>query len=154
VLRQSSLDDRWRELLILRTGWLCKSGYEFAQHSRLAARAGMTRDEIERIKVSPVSAHWSHQERTLLASADELHSNYFIGVAETPVTDAMASAEKMRVAIAARPFDITTATIRVSASLAWRVMIRYRRKMPPVSGECAVGCRPARVAPPKRTVSA
>src|SRR5687767_11815068 len=40
VLRESDFDARLRELAILRTGWLCKSGYEWTQHSRLARQLG------------------------------------------------------------------------------------------------------------------
>ena len=79
VLRESSLDDRRKEIAILRIGWLCKSGYEFAQHSRLAARAGMTPAEIECIKTGPEAEAWKAGERAILRAADELHGGHFIG---------------------------------------------------------------------------
>lgn len=78
VLRQSTLNQRWKETVILRVGWLCKSGYEWTQHSRLARREGLTDADIERIKAGPNAAGWSAEERTLLQAADELHNGYFI----------------------------------------------------------------------------
>ncbi len=34
--RRNGLPAREREIVILRIGWLCRSGYEFAQHRRIA----------------------------------------------------------------------------------------------------------------------
>ena len=47
--RRNSLAPREREMVILRTGWLCRSGYEFAQHTRIGKACGMTGEEIARI---------------------------------------------------------------------------------------------------------
>ena len=46
---RNALPARERELLVLRTGWLCRSGYEWVQHSRIGLRCGLTREEIDRI---------------------------------------------------------------------------------------------------------
>ena len=73
VLRESDFDARLRELAILRTGWLCKSGYEWTQHSRLARQLGFRDDEIERIKVGSDAPGWSGLEALVLKTADELH---------------------------------------------------------------------------------
>ena len=35
ILSKSTLPAREREILILRIGWLCQSGYEFGQHTRI-----------------------------------------------------------------------------------------------------------------------
>jgi alkylhydroperoxidase family enzyme len=78
VLRQSRFDARLRELIILRIGWLCRSGYEWTQHSRLARREGMSDAQIEAIKVGASDPIWTDNERTLLRAADELHENKFI----------------------------------------------------------------------------
>lgn len=74
----TSLSQQQSELVILRIGWLCKSGYEFTQHSRLALKEGLTAEEIERIKIGPASPLWSEEQRLLLRAADELHQTYFI----------------------------------------------------------------------------
>jgi 4-carboxymuconolactone decarboxylase len=78
VLRRSSLPARERELVILRIGYLCKAGYEWAQHSRLGKQVGLTATVLERIKIGPNSADWNHADRTLLTATDELHRDYFV----------------------------------------------------------------------------
>ena len=78
VLRRSKFDPRLRELIILRIGWLCRSGYEWTQHSRIARREGMTDEEIERIKQGADASRWGDIERLLLRAADELHATYFL----------------------------------------------------------------------------
>lgn len=77
VMRKTQLNARERELLILRVGYLCKAGYEWAQHSRLGKDAGLTDAELACIKVGP-SSHWNERDRLLLQACDELHRNYFV----------------------------------------------------------------------------
>lgn len=79
VLRKTDLPARDRELIILRVGFLCRAGYEWAQHSRLGKQAGLTDDEIARIKIGPSSLEWDPRDRLLLEATDELIRNYFIG---------------------------------------------------------------------------
>lgn len=79
VLFKSTLPPRERELVILRTGWLCKSEYEFGQHSRIGRQCGLTDDEIVRITAGPDAPGWSDGDRLLLRAADELHENKIIG---------------------------------------------------------------------------
>ena len=78
VLFKSSLSARDRELAILRVGWLCRSGYEFHQHTRVAANAGLRADEIERVKAGPDAPGWSTVEATLLRAVDDLHRDQFV----------------------------------------------------------------------------
>jgi 4-carboxymuconolactone decarboxylase len=78
IMRKTQLIARERELVILRIGYLCKAGYEWAQHSRLGKEAGLTDDELERIKIGPASTEWNVRDRLLLQACDELHRDYFI----------------------------------------------------------------------------
>jgi alkylhydroperoxidase family enzyme len=78
VLRRSSLDPRQRELVILRIGYLCRAGYEWAQHSRLSKRVGVTDAELARLKIGPEAPDWSAVERVLLVATDELHRDHFV----------------------------------------------------------------------------
>src|SRR6266516_5901631 len=48
-LLAGKLPPRERELLILRTGWLCRSEYEWGQHVIVGRAAGLTDDEIARV---------------------------------------------------------------------------------------------------------
>jgi 4-carboxymuconolactone decarboxylase len=78
VLYKSTLPPRERELLILRTGWLCRSEYEWGQHVIIAKGVGVTDEEIERVKAGPGAPGWSPLDEALLRAADELHFDSFI----------------------------------------------------------------------------
>jgi len=78
VLFKSSLPPRERELLILRTGWLCRAEYEWGQHAIIGKQAGLTDEEIGRIKEGPDAAGWNDFDRALLRAVDELHEHAFI----------------------------------------------------------------------------
>jgi 4-carboxymuconolactone decarboxylase len=75
--RRNDLPAREREIVILRTGFLCKSGYEWTQHHRIGLREGLTEDEIARIKQG-ADAGWSAADAALIRAADELHADQFI----------------------------------------------------------------------------
>jgi 4-carboxymuconolactone decarboxylase len=75
--RDSLLDARTRELLIMRTAWLLKSDYVWAHHVPYAKKAGLSDQEIAKIAVGPMT-QWSEQEAALLRAADELRREAFI----------------------------------------------------------------------------
>jgi alkylhydroperoxidase family enzyme len=71
-LLAGKLPARDRELLILRTGWLCRSEYEWGQHVVIARGVGVTDEEIARLKVG--ADGWSDPfDATLVRAANELH---------------------------------------------------------------------------------
>lgn len=76
--RRNALPERERELVILRTGWNCKSGYEWMQHRRIGLDCGLTADEVERVKRGPDAPGWTALESALLRAADELVANHFV----------------------------------------------------------------------------
>ena len=78
-LLAGKLRARDRELLILRTGWLCRSPYEWGQHVLISRTVGITDDEIERVKAGPDAPGWSEDDATLLRAVDELHRDHVIG---------------------------------------------------------------------------
>ena len=78
VLYKSSLPLREKEILILRVGWLCNSKYEWAQHTFIAKRVGLSEEEILRIKEGPDAEGWNSLEATLLRAADELYIDSII----------------------------------------------------------------------------
>jgi alkylhydroperoxidase family enzyme len=78
VLAKSTLPARDRELLILRTGWLCRSPYEWGQHVVIARSCGIGDDEIERIAAGPDAPGWSALDALLLQAVDELHGDQCI----------------------------------------------------------------------------
>ena len=69
------LPPRLREFGILRTGWLCRSEYEWGQHAVLARRVGISDEEIARVKSGPEATGWTELERAMLRAVDELHSD-------------------------------------------------------------------------------
>ncbi|MGD8415486.1 MAG: carboxymuconolactone decarboxylase family protein [Pseudomonadales bacterium] len=75
VLGKSTLDVRERELVILRIGYLCQSGYEWGQHVLIARAAGMSEDEIRSCKTGPETPGISELDRLLLKATDELHED-------------------------------------------------------------------------------
>jgi 4-carboxymuconolactone decarboxylase len=78
VLGRSSLPERQRELLILRVGWNCRAGYEWAQHARIGRAAGLSGEELAGIKRGHTWPKWSDSDRVLLVAADELGRSQFV----------------------------------------------------------------------------
>lgn len=72
----NDLPPRQKEIVILRIGYLCRSGYEWAQHELLGRQAGLTRDEINRIKEGV--AGWGRADAALIDAANELHTDQFV----------------------------------------------------------------------------
>lgn len=74
-LLSGKLPPRERELVILRTGWRCQAEYEWGQHVVIGKAAGLTDEEVERIKAGPDDPAWEPFDATLLRTADELHDD-------------------------------------------------------------------------------
>jgi len=67
------LDPMVRELIILRTGSLCKAAYELDHHVRIAADLGMPEDKIRAaVNVGPGAEVFDAFESTLLRFTDEV----------------------------------------------------------------------------------
>jgi 4-carboxymuconolactone decarboxylase len=77
VSRRNPLPPREREIVILRAGILCKSGYEWAQHVGMGLAAGLTPEEIERVKHG-AEAGWSEADAVLIRATDELLADHFV----------------------------------------------------------------------------
>lgn len=86
--RKNDLPPREREIVILRIGYLCRSGYEWAQHERIGLQVGLTADEIARIKQGAQAPGWSAADKALLQATDELHADKFI---TTPTWNALSA---------------------------------------------------------------
>ncbi len=78
VLYKNTLPARERELLILRTGWLRRSEYEWGQHVVIARASGVTDEEIGRVKEGPDGGGWAPADAALLRAVDELHDDAFV----------------------------------------------------------------------------
>ena len=71
---QQTLAPREREIAILRIGWLNQAPYEFEQHVRVGKAAGLTDDEIDRIRKGP-KAGWNRHDAAVIQAADDLFEN-------------------------------------------------------------------------------
>jgi alkylhydroperoxidase family enzyme len=79
LLGGGKLPARDRELLILRTGWLCDAEYEWAQHREISKAIGISDEEIARVREGPDAPGWEPFDAALLRAADELHADARIG---------------------------------------------------------------------------
>lgn len=95
VLAKNTLSPRDRELLILRTGWNCRSRYEWGQHVLIARECGISDDEIDRVAEGPDAPGWSDYDRALLAAADELHRESSLSDATWSALSQRCSTEQM-----------------------------------------------------------
>jgi len=75
-LHKQTLDPRARELVILRTGWLAGSSYEWSQHVPIALKRGVKPAEINAIPDGPFHEEWNGADRALLEAVDGLMTNF------------------------------------------------------------------------------
>jgi alkylhydroperoxidase family enzyme len=73
VNQRSKLSPRYREMLILRTGWNCQSEYEWSQHVGNVGRARDHGLDPVRVAQGPQAPGWDPFEVMLLRAADELY---------------------------------------------------------------------------------
>jgi len=72
LLYESALEERAKELLVLRVAWLLRCDYEWAQHAIVAEQIGIAPDEIEAVKAGPDAGGWDDADRHLLRAVDGL----------------------------------------------------------------------------------
>lgn len=77
-LFKSSLPAREREIVILRTAWQARSGYEWGQHLVIGRDAGLSDDEMAALKESPDAHAWSEAECVLITGTDEIEADAFL----------------------------------------------------------------------------
>jgi alkylhydroperoxidase family enzyme len=68
---------RERELLIIRTAWLCGSAYELEHHLDRSAEVGLTDHDLAAV-TGEASDALSRREGLLVSAADELHASHTI----------------------------------------------------------------------------
>lgn len=76
-----------RELLILRTAWLCRCDYEWGQHVRIGGAAGLTDGDITGVAHELDPQAWSPLDYALLRATDDLVVNHRV---TRPTWDALA----------------------------------------------------------------
>lgn len=93
--RGTSLSPREREIAILRTGWLCRAGYEWTQHARIGLESGLSAHEIEAIKIGAGAPDWSAGEAAILRATDDLVRDHFVSDASWAALGALSEAQRM-----------------------------------------------------------
>lgn len=73
------LPRRDSELVILRVADNTGCAYEWGHHERLGQRAGLSAEEVERVRSGPDAPGWSSRQQLLLRAADEMHAEGEIG---------------------------------------------------------------------------
>ncbi|MCX7273287.1 MAG: carboxymuconolactone decarboxylase family protein [Burkholderiales bacterium] len=76
--KKNTLPAREREIAVLRTGFLCRSGYEWTQHVPIGLRAGLTEAEIVAIKQGADAPGWSAADAAIIRACDDLHRGQFV----------------------------------------------------------------------------
>jgi alkylhydroperoxidase family enzyme len=69
---ETSLDVRFRELLVLRVAWRTRAAYEWYQHVRIGKQAGLTTEQLYAIPDGADAEVWTPTERALLRAVDEM----------------------------------------------------------------------------------
>jgi AhpD family alkylhydroperoxidase len=62
------------ELAILRVAHNCECAYEWHHHERLARTAGLSAEQVERVREGHAAPGWSQRHELVLRTADELHA--------------------------------------------------------------------------------
>lgn len=79
LMNHGALRPRDRELIILRTGWLCQAPYEWGEHVIVSKQfAGMTTEDIERVTIGSSAPEWNARDRAILQAVEELHETAMI----------------------------------------------------------------------------
>ncbi|MCU1458218.1 MAG: alkylhydroperoxidase [Actinomycetia bacterium] len=78
LLWSPTLDERLRELMVLRVAWRTRSTYEWVQHVKLSERYGVTAADVEAVSNGTADDAWTPLERDLVAATDQLLDDYRI----------------------------------------------------------------------------
>ena len=81
LLGGGKLSGRDRELVILRTAFVCRARYEWAQHVSIARAAGLADEEIRAVARGADDPVWGEHDGALLRAVDELHDEHCISEA-------------------------------------------------------------------------
>lgn len=72
IVKDSSLTERQRELVILRVGYKMQSEYEWTHHVVRGRAAGLSDEEIERVRLGADAVGWRDEEANLLRAVDQM----------------------------------------------------------------------------------
>jgi alkylhydroperoxidase family enzyme len=110
MLWHGALDQRLRELVIMRIGWLTACDYEWTQHWRVASRLGVTADDLIGVRDWRDHDGFGPPERAVLAATDDV------------VRDGAVSADSWAACERELRGDKTVLIELVTAISAWRMV--------------------------------
>lgn len=100
------------ELVILRVAHRADCAYEWEHHVRLGRRAGLTADDIERVRQDPGAGGWTPRQAALLRATDELHDERRIGEATWRELEAhLDERERIELCLLAGHYEMLAGTI-------------------------------------------
>jgi AhpD family alkylhydroperoxidase len=94
LLLTSVFPPRERELIIIRTAWLCGCAYELEHHFENGARAGLTDHDFASLTGEGFEGS-TQRERLLVAAVDELHASSVISDATWGALSALLTTEQL-----------------------------------------------------------
>jgi alkylhydroperoxidase family enzyme len=75
---QAKLPVRSRQLVIMRTVWMCGAPYQWGEHMARTRAAGISSEEIEQIKRGSRALGWNPLDKALMAAVEEFHADKFV----------------------------------------------------------------------------
>jgi alkylhydroperoxidase family enzyme len=78
---RAKLPARARQLAIMRTVWLCGAPYQWGEHLARTSRAGISQQEIEKIKEGSGAPGWGALDKAILLAAEDFRTDAFVSEA-------------------------------------------------------------------------
>lgn len=72
LLTTSTLPVRLRQIAILRIAWQKRGRYIWSSHLRTSLRAGLSGEDLLKVKDGHVAKHWNTEEQLILKATDQL----------------------------------------------------------------------------------
>lgn len=108
-VRGGSLEQRDCELVILRVAVHMRSWYEWAAHVDRGLAAGLSENEIERVRKGPGATEWNERDAILLEAVDELVFERAISTSTLRILSEYLSAEQLMDVVAIHGMYVTLA---------------------------------------------
>ena len=74
----AKLPSRLRQLAIMRAMWLCGAPYQWGEHLARTKNAGVSDEEIERIKEGSGAARWNSLDKAIMSAVEEFRTDTFV----------------------------------------------------------------------------
>jgi 4-carboxymuconolactone decarboxylase len=107
LLEQSTVEQRERELVILRVAWRCRAAYIWSHHEGVGRSAGLTDDDLAALVTEDVD-----EQAVLFRAADELVADHRLGDATWQrLTDRYATEQIIEICMLAGQYVMLAGTL-------------------------------------------